>query len=252
MTLPNESNGSKGSNESPRLWTDQLIQHAAGPWAEARQHPFVRALGDHTLPRERFTYFIGQDAVYLLDFSRVLAMGAAKSAGRSDERLFLRHADTVHAVEAALHQDLGPRLGLSAKALASTVPGPVTVAYQDHLVRTAWTEPLAVLVAALLPCYVLYQDVARLMVPTAPVPGVPEYREWIDTYAGDAYGEAVAEMTALANRLGRALDPAVAARAARAHWRSVRYEWLFWEQAWTEGAHFAASRLGPEPPWPQP
>ena len=213
----------------------------------AHQHPFVQGLGGHTLPRDRFTYFIGQDAVYLLDFSRVLAMGAAKSDVRSEERLFLSHADTVHAVEAALHQDLGPRLGLSAAILASTVPGPVTVAYQDHLVRIAWTEPLAVLVAALLPCYVLYQEVARDMVPQAPHPGVPEYREWVDTYAGDEYGQAVAEMTTLANRLGETLDPGVAARAARAHWRSVRYEWLFWEQAWTRGADFAASRLGPEP-----
>lgn len=240
------------SNGTPKLWTDQLIGHAADPWAAAHQHPFVQGLGDHTLPRDRFTYFIGQDAVYLLDFSRVLAMGAARSEVRSDERLFLRHADTVHAVEAALHQDLGPRLGLSAATLAATVPGPVTVAYQDHLVRVAWTEPLAVLVAALLPCYVLYQEVARSMVPSAPMSGVPEYREWIDTYAGDEYGQAVAEMTTLANRLGESLDSAVAARAARAHWRSVRYEWLFWEQAWTKGANFAASRLGPEPTPPQP
>lgn len=235
------------SNGTPALWTEQLIQHAALPWAAAHQHPFVQALADHTLPRDRFTYFIGQDAVYLLDFSRVLAMGAAKSDVRSDERLFLRHADTVHAVEAALHQDLGPRLGLSAETLAATVPGPVTVAYQDHLVRAAWTEPLAVLVAALLPCYVLYQEVARAMAPRAREPGVYEYREWIDTYAGDEYGQAVAEMTTLANRLGTTLDPTVAARAARAHWRSVRYEWLFWEQAWTKGADFAATRLGPEP-----
>ncbi len=239
------------SSETPSLWTDRLVQHAADPWAAAHQHPFVHGLGNHTLPRDRFTYFIGQDAMYLLDFSRVLAMAAARSEVRSDERLFLRHANTVHAVEAALHQDLGPRLGLSADARAASPPGPVTVAYQDHLVRVAWTEPLAVLVAALLPCYVLYQEVARGMVPGAPVPGVSAYREWVDTYAGDEYGQAVAEMTTIANRLGEALSPAVAARAARAHWRSVRYEWLFWEQAWTKGAGFAASRLGPEPPLSQ-
>lgn len=226
----------------------QLLQHAARPWQAAHVHPFVQGLGQHTLPRERFTYFIRQDAVYLLDFSRVLAMGAARSEVRSDERLFLAHAEAVHAVEAALHQDLGPRLGLSAADLAATVPGPVTVAYQDHLVRTAWTEPVAVLVAALLPCYVLYQDVARTMATLSPTAHVPEYQEWIETYAGAEYGQAVAEMTAVANRLGSGLTPEVAARARRAHWRSARYEWLFWEQAWTLAADFAAARVGSEPP----
>ncbi len=232
---------------APSLFTEQLILHAAQPWQAAHQHPFVQGLGQHTLPRERFAYFIRQDAVYLLDFSRVLAMGAARSGVRSDERLFLAHAETVHAVEAALHQDLGPRLGLSAADLAATAPGPVTVAYQDHLVRAAWTEPLPVLVAALLPCYVLYQDVARTMATLSPTAHVPEYQEWIETYAGAEYGQAVADMTALANRLGSGLSPDVAARARRAHWRSARYEWLFWEQAWTLGANFAAARVGTEP-----
>jgi thiaminase/transcriptional activator TenA len=227
------------------VWTDDLRSRAAPLWLAAEHHPFVAALGAHTLPADRFRYFIGQDAVYLSDFSRVLAMGAVRSSDRADERLLLSHAATVHTVEAALHQDLAPRLGIAAEELAATPPGPVTAAYGDHLVRAAWTEPLVVLVAALLPCYVLYRNVARAMKP--PAVEVPEYREWIDTYSGAEYGQAVDELTDLANRLGSSLAADVAARAARAHWRSIRYEWLFWEQAWTMGQGFKATSLGEEP-----
>lgn len=229
------------------MWTDQLIDHAQQPWQAAHVHPFVMALGTHRLDRDCFRYFVSQDAIYLLDFSRVLAMGAVRSEARSDERLFLAHAETVHAVEASLHQDLAPRLGMSRDDLVATPPGLITVAYADHLMRTAWTEPLPVLVAALLPCYVLYREVGLALAQETPSQEVPEYAEWIATYSGDAYGSAVREMTDLANRLGSHLAPSVATRAARAHWRSVRYEWLFWQQAWTKGKLWGLGDLAEEP-----
>jgi len=229
------------------MWTDQLIAHAKQPWQAAHAHPFVLALGSHRLERDCFRYFVRQDAVYLLDFSRVLAMGAVRSEARSDERLFLAHAETVHVVEASLHQDLAPRLGIAPDELAKTPPGLITVAYTDHLMRTAWTEPLPVLVAALLPCYVLYREVGLVLRKETPSQPVPEYAEWIETYSGEPYGRAVEEMTTLANRLGSQLTPSIAARAARAHWRSVRYEWLFWQQAWTKGNPLGLSELEEEP-----
>lgn len=229
------------------MWTDELYQITKPIWDGIQAHPFVQGIGDGTLPLCRFAYFIGQDYVYLQDFSQVLAMGAARATCRADEPLFLRHAGTVHAVEAELHRDLAPSLGLEPKALLATTPGPVTVAYTDHLMRAAWTRPYPVLVASVLPCYWIYREVGRKL--ALKVPEHPQYRAWIETYAGDAYGQAVEEMLGVANRLQPTLSPSEEMWARRAFWRSCRYEWLFWEQAWSLEQSLACRVLPSEPSW---
>jgi thiaminase/transcriptional activator TenA len=227
-------------------WSQALKEAAWPVWEAIFAHPFVTGLSDDTLPADRFRYFLGQDYVYLQDFSRVLAMGAARTPHRADEPLFLRHALTVHEVEADLHRSLAPAYGLTADDLAATPPGPVTVAYTDHLVRAAWSRPFAVLVAAVLPCYWIYREVGRRLA-ARPLPDTPAYREWITTYAGDPYGQAVDELLAVTDRLGERLDPETARAGQVAFWRSSRYEWLFWEQAWSLEQSLAAARLPAEP-----
>ena len=203
-------------------------------WRQSLEHPLVRGLGDGTLAPSHFRYFIQQDAVYLLDFSRVLAMAAARAASRSDERTLLKHALSVHEVEQALHEDLAPRLGLEAAVLTGTPPGAVTTAYTDHLLRHAWASSAATVMAAVLPCYWLYRDVGQAL--AGDLPAHEEYQAWILTYAGDTYGEAVAEVLEMEERLVADAGADERPASARAFSASLRYEWLFWEQAWREGA----------------
>lgn len=226
-------------------WTETLKGTAQPLWDEIFRHPFVTQLGRGSLPLHRFRYFVGQDFVYLQDFSRVLAMGAVRAVHRSDEPMFLRHAETVHLVEHELHQSLAPALGLNPEHLAATPPGPVTVAYTDHLMRAAWAEPYSSLVAAVLPCYWIYREVGQRL--AHQLPEHPQYRAWIDTYAGDLYGQSVTEILTVANRLGERLDSREQMLARRAFWRSSRYEWLFWEQAWSEETSLAVHSLPQEP-----
>lgn len=230
------------------MLVEDVLRKPAAAWFDAAvAHPFVRGIGAGTLPRDRFAYFIAQDYWYLDRFLRVLALGAVR-ADRLDRPLFLAHAETVAAVEQDLHARLAPSLGLDAAALGATVPGPVTVAYTDHLTRIAWEDPLAVLTAAVLPCYWLYRDVGLALLPTAP--DTDPYASWIATYAGAPYGQAVDEMLAVAERALADADPAVRRRAAQAFWRSARYEWLFWEQAWHLGRLRHLSGLPDEPTFP--
>ena len=48
-------------------------------WEAIFHHPFVKGIGDGTLARDRFEFYLKQDYVYLIDFSRVLALASAKS-----------------------------------------------------------------------------------------------------------------------------------------------------------------------------
>ena len=87
------------------------------------------------------------------------------------------------------------------------------------------------LVAALLPCFWIYWDVAQAITKRA-APG-NRYRAWIDTYAAPGFGEAVERVIAIADRAADAAPPLRAAMLA-AFVRSAEYEFLFWDGAYTQ------------------
>src|SRR5260370_12219982 len=57
-------------------------------WAGLHAHPFLRELARGVLPLEKFRFFIEQDVLYLPEFARCIAMGAAKSVTETELRYF--------------------------------------------------------------------------------------------------------------------------------------------------------------------
>lgn len=208
----------------------QTLQLACGPeWGRIQNHPFVAAIGQGTLPDERMRYFVGQDFVYLKDFFQVLALAAVKAPRRQWARILVRHASSVFDVEQALHESVAPQLGLLPEALQAVRPGLVTVAYTDHLVRTAYTGSFAVILAALWPCYWTYGAIGQLLAEdrrSRP----PVLAQWIETYAGDEYQSAVRELGQILADIEPSPDEALSMH--QVHHRSMVYERLFWQQAW--------------------
>ena len=68
------------SGRPPGSWSDRLWSAMAGPYAAVLGHPFLTGLVDGTLPPEAFTRDLTQDAHYLRDYARALAL----LAGRAD------------------------------------------------------------------------------------------------------------------------------------------------------------------------
>ena len=55
----------------------QIRQQTDTIWQAIYTHPFVQEVGQGTLARAAFEFFIRQDYLYLKDFARVLCLGGA-------------------------------------------------------------------------------------------------------------------------------------------------------------------------------
>jgi thiaminase (transcriptional activator TenA) len=209
----------------------QLKKRSASIWKAIENHPFLRELHAGTLPMERFTYFILQDYVYLLDFAQVLCYGGAKSPDLETLELFCRHAMGAVEVERIFHTSFGMSLGFSRRKLDNVSKGPVTKAYIDHLQTVARGGTLAEIVAAVLPCYWIYGEVGRRFYKNRPAkPKI--YREWIETYASEQFWQPVREQIRLVDRLGATASRAEKMRMGENFMLSSRYEFAFWQQAY--------------------
>jgi thiaminase/transcriptional activator TenA len=191
--------------------------------------PFNTELAAGTLSRERFRFYITQDALYLEQYARVLALAAVKAPEIATLQAFANSALGAVAVEQALHGRYLQEFGIDPASVMAAEPAPDCLAYTSFLVATAYQEPWGILVAALLPCFWIYWDVAQAITREA-APDNP-YRAWIDTYADPHFGEAVGRVIGVADEAAAATTTRIRDGMLTAFRRSAHFEWLFWDGA---------------------
>ncbi len=194
--------------------------------------PFNTELADGTLSRARFQGYVIQDALYLGQYSRVLAMAGVKGPDGAALHAFASSALEAVAVEQALHERYFRSFGIDPARLAEIEPSPDCLGYTSFLLATAYHDPWEVLVAALLPCFWVYWDVGSAIAKRAAADN--PYRAWIDTYADEGFGEAVRTVIGITDRAAATVAPATVGRMMAAFIRSTQYEWLFWDSAYQQ------------------
>jgi thiaminase/transcriptional activator TenA len=229
---------------SARLWTS--TEHV---YEAILAHPFLTGLADGSLPRAAFAHFVVQDAHYLRDYARALAVCAAKAPTEDDLRALANDAAEAVAAEQAMHADLLDALGgpppddptandpaADRPAAGGTPPSgvatvaPTTRAYTSYLLATVYGGSFLAGLAAVLPCYWIYARVgARLLAGSSPD---PVYARWIAAYGDPAFQAVADRVVALTDRVGASASEPELARAAEHFGVTARYEWMFWDAAW--------------------
>jgi thiaminase (transcriptional activator TenA) len=211
--------------------TERLRRKAADIWEAQHQHPFVRGIGDGTLSLDKFKFWLAQDYVFLIEYSRFLALAAVRSP---DMQTMIRFAtlfkETVD-TEMNLHRSYAAEFGMSSKELECEVPSPTTRAYTDFLLRVAATCDFAELAAALLPCMWAFSEIGQRLA-TWPVPSDRRYAKWIAMYSSKEFAELAQWCRDLLDRVAEGLPERELQKLEAAFLTSSRYEWQFWEMSW--------------------
>jgi thiaminase/transcriptional activator TenA len=192
--------------------------------------PFNRELAAGTLSRDRFLFYMIQDAHYLGAFARALAVAAAKAETAEAQVKLAGSAKDAILVERALHEGFFREFGVTPERFAATPASPTCSGYSDFLQAVAYRHPFAVAVAALLPCFQIYHEVGKRLHAIA-APGNP-YQRWIDTYQDEAFGQSVREILALTDDAHAGASTAERALMREGYLKATRYEWMFWDSAY--------------------
>ncbi|MFL5257459.1 MAG: TenA family protein [Rhodopila sp.] len=209
------------------MFCDDAWQRTSALRAALHALPFNRELAVGTLDQARFQFYVVQDALYLEQYARILALAGVRGPDGATLRLFADAALEGIAVEQALHSDYFSQFNLPAEPVEAS---PDCLSYTSFLLATAYHEPWEVLMAALLPCFWIYWDVGVAIAQEAR-PDNP-YRAWIDTYADEAFAKVVQTVIAATDRAAAGASEAVRKRMMTAFIRSTQYEWLFWDGAY--------------------
>ncbi len=191
-------------------------------------HPFNVELGKGTLSKERFTFYVQQDSLYLRDFTRALAILAAKAFSSQEEADLLQYARDGIAVEQALHGMFFKQFEIPSKDLRE----PACFAYTRFLLASTSIESYGIGLAAVLPCFWIYREVGLSIAKHATSPN--PYMPWIETYSDESFGTAVKGMLAIIDTTAERVGAAERKEMLAAYRRSAEYEWMFWDGAYRQ------------------
>ncbi len=167
------------------------------------EHPFVRRLGDGSLPAEVFGRYVAQDVYYLEAFFRAYALAAARCEGRPSAAVAFHRLMGGVLQELEMHAGHAASLGLD---LGAVTPHPATTAYVDLLLEVAWKRGLGPTIAVMTPCMRLYVCLGREL--AAAGRGDHPYREWIEAYSSPEAEELAGTLEGLLDELAED-DPEV-------------------------------------------
>lgn len=170
---------------------------------------------------------MAQDALYLADYARVLAMCAAQTTDPDELLFWSGSANTVVRVERELHA--GHIADFTAEEKS-----PTGTAYTSYLLGLTASGCYPELAAGALPCFWIYEDVGTRLKDRAGDLSAHPYGDWISTYGDPAFAESTATARSIVDALAERADPVTVERMRRAFHRASQYEWMFWESAFRQ------------------
>lgn len=200
-------------------------------WQAIFTHPFVTGIGNSTLPHDRYEFFLKQDYVYLIEFCRVFALGAAKGGSLIDMSYFATLLQGTLNIEMELHRKTCAEFGIPTTELEKTEPALITTAYTNLLVRTCYEGNFTDIMAVLLPCATGYVEIAKRL----KAQGLPKdkfYQDWINTYSStefEAFGNWLIERI---NQLAESAREDEKIKWHKLYQANARFEYLFFDMSW--------------------
>ena len=206
-------------------WSQQAWEAALPVYEAIKKSAFIRELIDGTLGRERFIFYLRQDARYIEVYSRVLAHIASRVPSTDMLESFLSFAADGVAVEKYMHasylEDLGPAGELS----------PACLLYTSFL-RAQATAPVEVEAAAILPCFWVYWAIGKYITEQVQQLDGHPYATWIATYSDPAFDTSNARAIEICDTLAENASCDVRRAMTEAFVEATRLEWLFWDSAY--------------------
>lgn len=211
---------------------DRLRAACLPIWRSLHEHPFLIELAAGTLPEEKFRFYVEQNLMYLPEYSRAIALGAANS--RNDVELQAFAAALTNIVEVEIPENearLQEAIDLGAADRGGSLAmAPANLAYTSYLISAALRGGPLDVMTVLMPCAWSYGEIACGL--DLESNDHPIYRKWISFFASDEYSEIVERMKGQMESFAETA-PAGEERLVELFKNGARLELGFWEMAYT-------------------
>jgi len=210
-------------------WTEQAWERVKPIYNKILTMPFNTELSNGTLPKEKFIFYLAQDAYYLLEFGRTLSTISGRMQDAEQVMAYAGFSTGAIFAERSLHESYFVEFGLPNKV----EPSPATLLYTNYILSQAAYANVEVVAAAVLPCFWIYKAVGDYIFAQQTGDQNP-YKRWIDMYAGAEFATAVEKAIGITNQLAAEANAETQEKMLVAFEMATRLEWMFWDSAYEQ------------------
>jgi thiaminase (transcriptional activator TenA) len=217
-----------------RTFAEECRRATDSLWQAYLHHPWIEAMADGTLTVEQFISFQVNDAPYISDLHRALALGVAKAPTGSEwTKAAVTVLDDVWVLnEIQAKQEILHELGYDEPLrIGPEAYIPAREAYANHLVRTALEGSIGDVASALLPC-AMFTEVIGNRFRGVELPGPPALRTWAGIYVQRAVHRMAQVHTEMMNHEALRTDDAGRRRMRLLYTRSLQHQIDVFSAAW--------------------
>ncbi len=209
--------------------SERLFQHVKEIWDSYQKHPFIQGINDGTLDQEKFKFYMIQDYIYLLDYTKVFALGVVKSKEERHMQLFGNMIQSIINVEADTHRDYMGDLGVTKEEIEKSPTSLTTDSYTKYMLAVAFEEGLAEVATAVLACSWSYKYIADQLDKDK---DHGFYEDWVEMYCSREYAIDNQIIIDLVDELSAGYTETQLKNLEDIIWKCSRYEYMFWDMAW--------------------
>lgn len=206
----------------------RLRRDADAIWKGIIKHPFVVELYEGVLPIEKFRFYVLQDYNYLVFNMKNLGILSAKAESVRAMRDMLEIAHLEATSEFESYERLLGNLGYTIEDALRNEPTLTSISYGSFLLATSSLKTFWEGLAATLPCFWTYAEIAEFHKDRLNENQNRLYSEWASVYLTESY-------LALVSRLKGLLDEAnnIEYEKLREPFLTAsKYEYRYWDMAY--------------------
>jgi len=213
------------------LFSDRVFQAVEPVWESYLEHPFVKGIGEGTLDKDKFIHYLKQDYVYLIEYSRIFAIGSQKA---NDLETMTTFANLLHGTlnfEMDLHREYAERFGISNEALEATEPSATMTAYTSYMISQSSLGGVENAVAAVLACAWSYNWIGKQLATWTGATEHELYGNWVSMYASEGFTQIADDCIELINKLATGKPEAELKKLEEVVVKTSYFEYMFWDMA---------------------
>lgn len=211
---------------------ERMLDAVDDTMSKYMEHPFVKGIEDGTLSKERFKHYMIQDYLYLREYTKAFGIGIAKASDINVRKIFSSYVNMLTEYEMNVHSEYFDEFGITAEELDKTPISLAALSYGSYILRLAYEEGQAEILAAVIFCAYSYEAIAKNILKRSPNSVDNAYGQWIKSYVSDTYSN---ENAALFNAVEKLVEGYT--EKQKQHIVDIlvicaKYELEFWNMAW--------------------
>ena len=209
-------------------WSEQTWKKTESLYQSILALPFITELSSGILAKEKYRFYMAQDSLYLEHFGEALSLIAVRNNDKQYVLDFIRFVENAFVAEHALHESFLKDFEVTNKGILE----PVGHHYVHYLKSTVALEPIEVAMAAILPCFWLYEKIGKHLFENQKSDNNP-YQKWIDTYSENEFTLAAQQVISFCDKAAKNTSSDIRKRMTNAFIVSCKMEYLFWQAAYS-------------------